>query len=72
MDGKLTDRARRAYLRDLTSELKNPHLGWILDDAVMGAGVYYDILGDYGLDPANADHRAILDDAISANLREGF
>jgi hypothetical protein len=61
-----------AYQNLLTRELQQPHLGWVLDDAVTGAGIFYELLGDYGLSPDNPDHRRILRHAIDAALLEGF
>jgi len=61
-----------AYQNLLERELKQPHLAFVLDDAVCGAGIFYELLGDYGLSPENPEHRAILRRAIDASLREGF
>jgi hypothetical protein len=61
-----------AYIDLLTRELQNAHLAWILDDAVLGGGIFYPVLGDYGLSQENPEHRKLLRAAITAALREGF
>lgn len=60
------------YFALLKQELQCPHLAWVLDDAVCGAGIFYELLGDYGLSPDHEPHRAILRQAIDASLAEGW
>jgi len=63
---------RSNYVSMLTRELQLSHLAWILDDAVLGVGIFWELLGDYGLDSENPEHRKMLSEAIDGALREGF